>query len=111
MPERTETGLQQWQRCTSALGGEGLPCALVDLEAFDRNAAALLGAARAAGKTVRLATKSVRVPDLLRRLQDSAPGVAKGLLTFTAAETALLAEQGVPGRAYTYGGERAGPRG
>ena len=90
----SETALQQWRRYARALGGEGLPCALVDLGAFDRNAAALFGAARAAGKTVRLATKSVRVPALLRRLQDSAPGVAKGLLTFTAAETAHLAEQG-----------------
>lgn len=41
------------------------PYAVVDLSAFDANAAALVD--RAAGKPVRIASKSVRVRELLTR--------------------------------------------
>ena len=89
-----ESAQQQWERYRRALAGAPLPCALVDLAAFDRNAAALFAPTRAAGRTVRLATKSLRVPVLVRRLLERSGGAARGLMTFTAAETAFLAGQG-----------------
>ena len=62
------------------------PFAVVDLEAFDANAAELLR--RAAGKGVRLATKSVRC----RALIDRALGAGfRGLLAFTLPEALWLA--------------------
>ncbi len=64
------------------------PVYVVDLDAFDRNAADLVR--RAGGKPVRLATKSVRVPALARRALDR-PGFA-GVLAYNLREALWLAE-------------------
>jgi D-serine deaminase-like pyridoxal phosphate-dependent protein len=61
------------------------PFAAVDLEAFDANAADLLR--RAAGKRVRLATKSVRCRALIDRALDAG---FRGLLSFTLPEALWL---------------------
>jgi D-serine deaminase-like pyridoxal phosphate-dependent protein len=65
------------------------PFAAVDLAAFDRNAATLVD--RAGGKPVRLATKSVRSRELIRRAL-ARPGYA-GVLAFTLPEALWLAEE------------------
>jgi D-serine deaminase-like pyridoxal phosphate-dependent protein len=83
-----------YQRLQRALDGERLPVAVVDLDAFDANLDALAGIARAAGKPLRLATKSVRCPALIERALAHGSGAVRSLLTFSAAETALLAAQG-----------------
>lgn len=80
-----------YERYRSALRGEPLPAAIVDLDAFDANLAAMLEPVRAAGKALRIATKSVRCPALIRRALE---GGARGLMTYSAAETAFLAGQG-----------------
>ena len=67
------------------------PVLVVDLDAFDANAADL--ERRAAGKPIRVASKSVRVPDLLRRAL-ARPGF-RGILSFTLREALWLHEQGV----------------
>jgi D-serine deaminase-like pyridoxal phosphate-dependent protein len=85
---------QIWQRYRAALGAEPLPAALVDLDAFERNIDRLLAVARASGKRVRFATKSVRCPDLVDRLVARAGDSAGGLMTYTADETAFWAERG-----------------
>src|SRR5262245_32514167 len=68
-----------------------LPAAVVDLEAFDAN---IRTVADTVGKmSVRVASKSIRVPHLLRRVLDhGAP--YKGIMTYSATETRLLAEDG-----------------
>jgi D-serine deaminase-like pyridoxal phosphate-dependent protein len=73
-----------------ALSGRRLPLAFVDLELFDANVAAVR--ARAAGKPVRVATKSVRCVSLLRRALDQ-PGY-RGLLCYSAEEAVFLAARG-----------------
>ncbi|HZN76416.1 MAG TPA: amino acid deaminase/aldolase [Micromonosporaceae bacterium] len=67
------------------------PCAIVDLTAFDANAAAM--SMRASGKKIRLASKSVRCRDLLSRVlvRDGWAGV----LAFTLAEAIWLVRTGV----------------
>lgn len=65
------------------------PVYVVDLDAFDLNAADLVR--RAGGKPVRLATKSVRVPALVRRASGH-PGFA-GVLAYNLREALWLAEQ------------------
>ena len=77
-----------------ALGQQELPAAVVLLDAFDRNVDKYAALARAAGKTVRVASKSVRVPELLRRALDRSGGAFRGLLCFSAGEAALLADRG-----------------
>lgn len=69
---------------------ENLPAALLDLDALDANIAALLQ--RAAGTPIRVVSKSVRCPAVLRYLL-AQPGMA-GLMCFSADEAAKLAAQG-----------------
>ena len=81
-----------WQ---SALRGEHLPAVLVDLDAFDRNVRHVAATVRAAGGSrIRPATKSVRVPALLRRLAAADP-IYQGWMTFSAAETRALWADGL----------------
>jgi D-serine deaminase-like pyridoxal phosphate-dependent protein len=72
-----------------------MPAGVVDLDAFDRNVALFVRSLKEAGgqQTVRLATKSVRVPALIRRVLDSDP-VFRGLMTYCAAEAEFLASEG-----------------
>ncbi|MEU1685271.1 amino acid deaminase/aldolase [Micromonospora sp. NPDC005707] len=67
------------------------PYAVVDLSAFDANADALVD--RAAGKPVRIASKSVRVRELLTRAL-ARPGW-HGVMAFTLPEALWLARSGV----------------
>lgn len=67
------------------------PLAVVDLDAFDANADDL--ARRAAGKPVRVASKSLRVPDLVARAL--AHDGFSGVLAYTLAEALHLHASGV----------------
>ena len=67
------------------------PFAFVDLDAMGANAAAMLE--RAAGKPIRVASKSLRCRALIERVLRADPGF-EGLMTFTLPETLWLAEQG-----------------
>jgi D-serine deaminase-like pyridoxal phosphate-dependent protein len=83
-----------WTRYRQALDGERLPAAIVDLDAFDRNVDQFAQVARAAGKRLRVASKSLRCPALIARVLERAPDVAGGVMTYTAEETAYWAETG-----------------
>jgi D-serine deaminase-like pyridoxal phosphate-dependent protein len=67
------------------------PFAFVDLDAMWSNAERMLG--RAAGKPIRVASKSLRCRALLERILGSDERF-NGLMTFTLPETLWLAEQG-----------------
>jgi D-serine deaminase-like pyridoxal phosphate-dependent protein len=76
------------------LKDERLPAVVVDLDAFDRNAAQIGDLTRARGKAMRIATKSLRVPELIARvLARGAP--FRGLMCFAAEEAAYLHAQGI----------------
>ncbi|MFC7310624.1 amino acid deaminase/aldolase [Streptomyces monticola] len=77
----------RYDRATAHLDA---PVAIVDLEAFDANAADLVR--RAAGKPIRVASKSVRCRALLERVLGR-DGFA-GLMSFTLAESLWLARSG-----------------
>lgn len=81
-------GAERLRSYRAAFAGRHGPFGFVDLDAFDRNAAAL--ARRSHGKPIRLASKSVRVPELLKRALNSSP-VYRGVLCFSAREAAHLA--------------------
>jgi D-serine deaminase-like pyridoxal phosphate-dependent protein len=76
-------------RLDAATAGLDPPFAVVDLDAFDANAADLLR--RAGGKPVRLASKSVRVRALIGRGLDAG---LQGILAFTLPEALWLAGHG-----------------
>lgn len=81
------------RRLTTAMADHhgATPWAVIDLEAFDANAADL--ARRAAGKPIRVASKSLRVPSLISRAL-AHPGFA-GVLGFTVREALWLVAQGI----------------
>ena len=79
------------ERYETAFAGVDPPFAFVDLDAMWANADDLLR--RAAGKPVRVATKSVRCRPLIRSVLDWNMGF-RGLMTFTLAETLWLADHG-----------------
>lgn len=68
-----------------------LPAAVLDINAFTLNAYSLLE--RAQGTPIRVASKSVRCPELLRAVLQL-PGFA-GVLAFTVSEAAFLVRAGV----------------
>jgi D-serine deaminase-like pyridoxal phosphate-dependent protein len=76
-------------RLETATAGLEPPFAVVDLDAFDANAADLL--ARARGQPVRVASKSVRCRTLIDRALDLG---LRGILAFTLPEALWLASQG-----------------
>jgi D-serine deaminase-like pyridoxal phosphate-dependent protein len=90
----TEDALDQWQRYRALLATEPLPSALIDLDALEANTRALTRPLQGTGKTLRLATKSVRCPDVVARVRLTAGSVVKGLMTYTASETSFWAGRG-----------------
>jgi D-serine deaminase-like pyridoxal phosphate-dependent protein len=71
--------------------GRAMPFAYVDLDLLDANMRMVR--ARANGKRIRVASKSVRSVAILRRILD-ADAQFQGLMCFTAREAAFLAHQG-----------------
>jgi D-serine deaminase-like pyridoxal phosphate-dependent protein len=84
-----------WARLSAAVAGcdpaPGTPVMVVDLDAFDANAADLVR--RAGDKPIRVASKSVRVPALIERAL-ATPGF-RGVLAYTLAEALWLERQGL----------------
>ena len=85
----TQLGEAEGERLDAATADLDPPFAVVDLDAFDANAADLLR--RAAGVPVRLASKSVRVRALLDRALEQG---LRGILAFTLPEALWLAGHG-----------------
>jgi D-serine deaminase-like pyridoxal phosphate-dependent protein len=80
-----------YERYEAVFGSLPPPFAFVDLDALWANAADMLR--RAAGKPIRVATKSVRCRAITQRILGLDPGF-QGLLTYTLPETLFLWEQG-----------------
>ena len=84
-----------WARLSAAVADldppPPTPLMVVDLDAFDANAADLVR--RANGKPIRLASKSVRVPALIERVL-ATPGF-HGVLGYTLREALWLERQGI----------------
>ena len=68
-----------------------LPALFLDLEAFDENCKRI--AEKANGKTIRIASKSIRSIPVLKRIFQSSP-VYKGIMSFSPYEALFLADQG-----------------
>ena len=78
-------------RLEAAVGDRDAPLAVVDLDALHANARALV--AQAGGLPIRIASKSVRCVDVLRRVL--ATDGWQGVLAFTPAEACHLADAGI----------------
>ncbi len=84
-----------YEEFRDALEGERLPAAIVNLDALDHNTEVMLDPVRPSGKTVRIATKSVRCPWIVNHiLTGGNSGLFRGLMNFTMEEAAYLAQEG-----------------
>ena len=84
-----------YEEFREALKGERLPAALVNLDAFDKNARTFTDAVRGTGKTMRVATKSVRCPWILDHLASlDEDKLLRGIMSYTPEEAAFLASRG-----------------
>ena len=81
-----------YERYERATHGVEAPFALLDLDAMWSNADDMLR--RAAGKPIRVASKSVRSRPVLEQILARGPGY-RGLLTYTLPETLWLAQHGL----------------
>jgi D-serine deaminase-like pyridoxal phosphate-dependent protein len=86
--------LDDYARLAALVRDQRLPLMLVDLDALDANTRRLGAVAQAHGKYLRVASKSVRVPDLLRRIVTVGGEHFRGLMCFAVAEAELLAQHG-----------------
>jgi D-serine deaminase-like pyridoxal phosphate-dependent protein len=92
-----EPTAERYTRYAAAIAAERLPVAIVDLDAFERNVDAMLASlgAESATKTLRIATKSIRCPDLVARAAARGGARVRGVLAVSAGEAAWLVERGV----------------
>ncbi len=86
--------LEDYDRLREIVRGEPLPLMLVDLDVLDANTRRLSAVAAQHGKNLRVASKSVRVPDLLERIVSVGGEHFRGLMCFSVDEAALLSERG-----------------
>jgi D-serine deaminase-like pyridoxal phosphate-dependent protein len=87
-------GTARYRRYREALRGEALPVAAVDLDALERNVDTIVAAVRGRGKTLRVASKSVRCVALLRAIAARGGPAVRGVMAFSPAEACYLAEEG-----------------
>jgi len=83
-----------YEQLKELLRDEPLPAMVVDLDVLDANVARLSRVAAEHGKQLRVASKSVRVPDLLRHIVDVGGPHFRGLMCFSLPEARVLAEYG-----------------
>ncbi len=83
-----------YQQLKEVLASEALPCMVVDLDVLDKNTERLGRIAAEHNKVMRVASKSVRVPALLKRICESGGEHFRGLMCFCVPEARLLAEHG-----------------
>jgi len=80
--------------CRNILEGEHLPSAFVDLDAFDSNMDKLLAPLEGTGKTMRIASKSVRCVGLLDRLFERGGETVRGIMSYSVEEAQFLSGRG-----------------
>lgn len=82
-----------WDDYRHLLAHERLPLALVDLDALDRNIERIRRKVDGTGRTIRIASKSVRHRGLLRRIRERGGTSVRGLMCYSAEEAAWLASE------------------
>lgn len=86
--------LERFPEYSNALEGAPFPLLFCDMDLLDRNIRAVRTKAEKAGKNIRIHTKSIRSPELLRYILDRGGSRFRGLMSFGARETAYLAKLG-----------------
>jgi D-serine deaminase-like pyridoxal phosphate-dependent protein len=94
-PAPATAGAWDYEALAALVRGERLPLVVVDLDVFEANVRRLAAVAAAHGKLLRPASKSVRVPELLRIVARVGAPTVRGVMCFAVSEAALLAREGM----------------
>lgn len=86
---------KEYERYKQMFKGQRFPLAFVDLDKFDRNIAYVASTQKETGKTIRVASKSLRCLDLIQRVFEQGKGAFQGILAFTMEEAGFLIDQGM----------------
>ncbi len=71
------------------------PLAFVDLDNFDENIAYVASTQKNTGKFIRVASKSIRCLDLIKRVFEKGKNAYRGILSFTMEEAGFLIDNGL----------------
>lgn len=85
---------RQYESYKAVFKDHRFPLAFVDLDRFDRNVAYVAATQKETGKTIRVASKSIRCVELLRRVFSKGGRAYQGILAFTVEEAAFLYQHG-----------------
>eukprot|EP01126_Amoeba_proteus_P051471 TRINITY_DN6146_c0_g2_i8.p2 TRINITY_DN6146_c0_g2~~TRINITY_DN6146_c0_g2_i8.p2 ORF type:complete len:134 (-),score=19.04 TRINITY_DN6146_c0_g2_i8:775-1176(-) len=89
---KTERSVWDYAELKRLVNDVSLPAMIVSLPELDRNIDEICKVAVAGNKTVRLATKSVRVPKLIQYILKRGSPTINGVMTYSAMESLFLAE-------------------
>ena len=90
-PAAALPGAWDYEALAALVRDERLPLVVVDLDVFETNVRRLVGIAAAHGKLLRPASKSVRVPELLRIIAQVGAPTVRGVMCYSVDEASLLA--------------------
>ena len=85
----------RYEELKGLLAEETLPAVIVDMDLLDQNIARMVEIASSHGKTLRLATKSVRVPKLIHYILEKGGRFFRGLMCYSAQEALALMKEGL----------------
>jgi D-serine deaminase-like pyridoxal phosphate-dependent protein len=84
-----------YEKYKKIFSGYRYPLAFVDLDKFDDNIAYVAATQKKTGKSIRVASKSIRCLDLIKRVFTRGQGAYKGILAFTMEEAGFLIDNGL----------------
>jgi D-serine deaminase-like pyridoxal phosphate-dependent protein len=91
----TDTENLEYTKYRKIFTGYRYPLAFVDLDKFDENIAYVAGTQQKTGKTIRVASKSIRCLDLIKRVFEKGKDAYQGILAFTMEEAGFLIDNGL----------------
>lgn len=85
----------EYERYKQIFKGYRYPLAFVDLDRFDENIAYVAATQEKTGKTIRVASKSIRCLKLIKRVFEKGKEAYRGILAFTMEEAGFLLDNGL----------------
>lgn len=100
-----------YEQYREILAGERLPAAFVNMDALDENIRRTLDIISGCGKTLRVASKSLRCSGLIKYVMEKGGPQFKGLMCYTVEEAAFLMQEGFDDLLISYPTVRASDMG
>ncbi|MBT8359159.1 MAG: alanine racemase, partial [Deltaproteobacteria bacterium] len=85
----------EYEKYKNLFKGYRFPLAFVDLDRFDENMVYVAALMEQTGKTIRIASKSIRCLELIKRIFEQGGNAYRGVLAFTMEEAGYLIDNGI----------------